>query len=260
MPRIKDQAICIRLIDWSETSQIVAMLTQEHGKVRGVAKGSKRMSPGSIARFSGGVELLTMGQVVANIKPSSDLANLTEWDLQEPWWHLRKDLEAQRLGLFAADLVNAMLADHDPHPATFAAMATFLESLRSPADRGAILLRFQWSVLSDCGYRPELQLDIHGGGDLADHGSYTFDPRAGGFTAGDAPDGGWKVRRQTLQTLRELEGAGSGSDDAVLRANRFLCTYARFLLDRQLPTMRFILDEGRAAGVGYGRDGAGPAG
>src|SRR5690606_38853363 len=99
MPRFKDQAICIRHFDWSETSQIVALLTEQHGKIRAVAKGAKRTSPSSVQRYSGGIELLTLGQAVGLIKSSTDLANLTEWDLQEPFSHLRRNLEAQRLSL-----------------------------------------------------------------------------------------------------------------------------------------------------------------
>ena len=102
MARFKEDAICIRYLDWSETSQIVVLLTREHGKLRGLAKGSKRTSPGALARYSGGIELLTLGQVVGLTKPTSELATITEWDLQDPYPHLRRDLSAQHLGLYAA--------------------------------------------------------------------------------------------------------------------------------------------------------------
>ena len=62
MPRFKEQAVCIRLIDFSETSQVVWLFTENLGLIRGLAKGSKRTSPGSVAKYSGGFELLTAGQ------------------------------------------------------------------------------------------------------------------------------------------------------------------------------------------------------
>ena len=129
MPRFKDQAICIRHIDWSETSQIVALLTENHGLVRGIAKGAKRTSPSSVQRYSGGIELLTLGQTVGMIKPTAELANLTEWDLQQPYWNLRQNLKAQQLALYGADLAGAMLAEHDAHPVVFCAMRTLLGEL-----------------------------------------------------------------------------------------------------------------------------------
>lgn len=255
MPRFKEQAVCIRLIDWSETSQIVALLTEGRGKVRGLAKGSKRMSPSSMARYSGGIELLTRGQAVGLIRPSADLANITEWDLQEPYHHLRQDLEAQRLGLYAADLVNAFLADLDPHPTVFTALTTLLETLayREAQRRAAALLCFQWRLLSDCGYMPQLEHDVHGGAPLEPRDSYLFDPHAGGLTQrNDSPTsraiGPWRVRCETIDLLRRIDTEPDVlhcDTEAAQRANRLLCVYARAILDRQLPTMTIVLDEQR---------------
>lgn len=249
MPRFKDQAICIRHLDWSETSQIVVLLTRGHGKVRGLAKGSRRTSPGAIARFSGGIELLTLGQVVGLTRPTTELATLTEWDLQRPYPHLRQDLEALNLALYAADLTHALLADEDPHPAAFDALAACLDALADPDGRDAVVLGFQWHVLSDCGYRPDLAHDVRRGGHLASAPTYVFDPLAGGFstldavcTAHDGP-GPWRVRRETIGLLRKLAADKDPAAAPVTRrrASRLLCVYARAILDRELPTMRFVL-------------------
>ena len=254
MPRFKDQAICIRHLDWSETSQIVVLLTAEHGKLRGLAKGSKRTSPSSVARFSGGIELLTRGQVVGVIKTTTDLATITEWDLQEPLRHLHTDLEAQRLGLYAADLTNALLADHDPHPRSFEELSVFLDALAEDAKRQAALLRFQWLLLDELGYKPRLEADARTGEALPeDQPAYTFDARAGGLTSqavvfgtNTSGAGPWRVRRETVEVLRAMAGGDSftGDEAALARANRLLCVYLRAILDRQLPTMEFVLSSG----------------
>ncbi|HEX7009691.1 MAG TPA: DNA repair protein RecO [Phycisphaeraceae bacterium] len=243
MPRFKDQAICIRHFDWSETSQVVVLLTQQHGKVRGLAKGSKRTSPSSVQRFSGGIELLTRGEIVGVIRHSSELATLTEWDLQDDYHHLRRDLAAQQMGLYAADLVNALTAEHDPHPRAFAALDRFLQDLQAPGQRQAALLRFQWDLLSDCGYQPELWQDVHTGQPLPQRAAYRFDPRGGGLTE-QVGDEKWEVRRQTVELLRQAASGPVPSDadpDTLVRANRLLCVYVRWILDQELPTMRFVL-------------------
>ena len=213
MPRFKDQAICIRDLDWSETSQLVVLLTASRGKVRGLAKGSKRQSPSSVARFSGGIELLTAGQVIATTRPSSELAAITEWDLQRDYFALRRDLRAQRRAMYAADLVNAMLADEDPHPRVHGYMLELLEALcrpredRTPAEvedeAQRALLVFQWGLLADCGYRPELGRDVRRGGELTTQATYSFDPLAGGVTA-DKGLADWRVRAATVAALRHV--------------------------------------------------------
>ncbi len=248
MPRFKEQAVCIRMIDWSETSQIVAMLTENHGKLRGIAKGAKRMSPSSIARFSGGLELLTQGHIGGMIRPSSDLANLTEWDLQQPFRHLREDLQAQHIALYAADLINAMLADHDPHPNVFAAMVDLLSALKDAEAQAGALLRFQWQLLDDCGYRPRVDHDAVTGNPLTRQATYLFDAAAGGVTGGEkripnGRSGPWRVRQETVEVLSKISsGPATAKPQAIDRANRLLCVYARAILDRQLPTMSIVLN------------------
>lgn len=259
MPRFKDQAICIRLIDWSETSQIVSLLTQQHGLISGLAKGSKRTSPSSVARYSGGIELLTFGQAVGAIKPTTELATLTEWDLQDPYRHLRENLRAQRLAMYAAELASALLGDHDPHPDSFEALAQLLEELAEPSQHELALLRYQWRLLSDTGYRPRLDQDARSGQplvfptppdqDASDTQAYTFDPQAGGLTNHDPQNNhaAWRVRPATVDTLRKVAAdepldIDPRTSQSIERANRLLCVYARAILDRQLNTMQHILE------------------
>jgi DNA repair protein RecO (recombination protein O) len=250
--RFKDHAICIRHLDWSETSQIVALLTREHGKVRGLAKGSRRTSKSSVQRYSGGIDLLTRGEIVGIIKPSTDLATLTEWDLQEPFRHLHADLSAQWIAMYAADVVNSLMADHDPHPVTFEELGVLLGSLGNAAKPQAALARFQWRMLEDLGYKPEVEVDAASGSALPAAAAYTFDARAGGvtaqsaaFTGGATGVGPWRVRRETVELLRGLaKGETASGEAAARRANRLLCVYIRAILDRPLPTMDYILGGG----------------
>lgn len=251
MPRFKDTAVCIRHLDFSESSQVVVLLTEQHGKVRGIAKGSRRLAPSSIQRFSGGIELLTVGQVVATTRRNTDLAGITEWNLLDDTHGLRGDLRAQRVAMYAGDVVHALLADVDPHPATYSALVTLLQELGGgggntggeDADEKneAALLRFQWALLVDVGYRPELDRDVRSDAALGRASSYTFDPHAGGFTA-DHGINAWRVRRATLEALRRVADGTSVEDpETCRRANRLLCSYLRALLDRELPTMSAVL-------------------
>mgnify|MGYP000412345820 CR=1 FL=1 len=246
MPRITDHAIVIRDLDYSESSQIVVLLTAEHGKLRGIAKGSRRMSPSSVARFSGGLNLLNRGQVVATTRPMQDLASITEWDLQDDHFGLRRSLPAQQTAMFAADLLNALLPDADPHPVAYGLLLTLIQTVTADrSDEPGIaeaLLSFQWGLLNDCGYRPELDRDVRSDGDLASARAYSFDPQAGGLTTQER-GGDWRVRPATVDLLRALANgdAAGGDADAIQRANRLLCVYVRALLDKELPTMRLVL-------------------
>ena len=250
MPTIKDQAVCVRVLDWSETSQIVVLLTEQNGKISATAKGAKRQTTSVIEKFSGGVDLLTVGGSVLIVKPSADLANLIEWDLLDAHWHLRRDLRAHELAMYSADLVHHVLSDHDPHPNIYAALRRFLRDLAEPARQAESLLRFQWVVVEDLGYRPVLDRDALTDEPLDQTArTLAFNPAAGGLVADTGGDDRWRVRRQTVEALRAVAASDALSDQPganLDNANRLLCSYFRAILDRHLPTMDALL--GRASG------------
>ena len=247
MPRLTDNAICIRDLDWSESSQVVVLLTEAHGKVRGLAKGARRSSPSAIAKFSGGINLLSQGQAIITTKNATQLASVTEWDLQNDHYHLRTNLSAQWTAMYAADLCGAVLADEDPHPGAYRALQALLDTLAGPDTAAQALLRFQWALLVDIGYRLELDRDVETGDPLPSAKAYSFDPKLGGLTCRNGMhDEHWRVRANTVELLRAValdQATDSFALDAVERANRMLCTYFRALIDKQLPTMDFILND-----------------
>lgn len=237
MPTIRDQAICIRHWDFSETSQTVSFLTREHGLLRGLAKGSKR-EKGS---FSGGIDLLTIGEVVAIVKRERDLATLTHWHLERAFPVLRRDLEANRSAWYMADLVHAMLRDHDPEPAIFDALVEALGALGASGDSGAALLRFQWRLLHVTGYAPQLELDSETRRPLPASDTLAFSAAAGGVVADTGAADRWRVRRETVDLLRRLgrdADRGDATAEQVERANALLAAYLREILGQELPTLR----------------------
>lgn len=238
----------LRLLDWSETSQIAVLLTEHHGKVSATAKGAKRQTPSTLAKFSGGLELLGLGEALLLIKRPTELALLTEWDLLDANWHLRRNLRAYRLAMYAADLVHHVVQDHDAHPATFAALRDCLRDLFEPVNQAAAMLRFQWAVVEDMGLRPVLEHDVETGEELASMpATVAFSPTAGGVVS-DTPGASdrWRTRRATIELLQRVAAGQDISDasaDAIQRANRLLCVYFRAILDRQLPTMEVMLEQ-----------------
>lgn len=257
---ISDNAICLRRWDFSETSQTVALLTREHGLIRGLAKGAKRPK----SRFSGGFDLLTRGQVLAIIKKSSELALLTEWHLEQVYRTPRRVLHANRIGLFMADLVLHFLDEHDPHPRTFDALATALDGVEaagtneaSMVECSAWLLRFHLTLLRDVGYQPQLHTNARTGKAMEEQAAiFGFSPTAGGIVVDDGQEGVWRVRARTIELLRHADALRDDSGAAALnalhtthaaedfdRANRLLAAYARELLGRQLPSFAWIFPD-----------------
>lgn len=219
MPTLRDDAICIRHWDWSETSQTVSLFTREHGVLRGIAKGSKREK----APFSGGLEILTRGEVIAITKPGRTLATLTAWDLTHTHPACRADLVRHHAALYAIDLVHHAMPESDPHPALFDTLADALRGLGELArdERpDAIVFAFQRALLREMGHEPQL-----GRGDGSGPPTLGYDPESGSVTRdpGPGPSGIWRVRARTVELLRgEFPGIRNATPQELDRANRFL--------------------------------------
>ena len=155
----KDLAICIRAIDYSETSQIVSFFAKATGKIDAIAKGSKRpRSP-----FDGPIEVLSHGNIVFVDSAGEKLATLTEFQQQPTLINLRNNLFVLYACLFAAELLNKLTHDYDPHPELFDSFLEFLHNANeqhSTSDQQrdilALLILFQLTLLNEIGFQPIL--------------------------------------------------------------------------------------------------------
>lgn len=155
MPPVRDQAIVLRHLDYSETSQVLACLTREHGPRRFIAKGIKRGTRHKAATL---IDLLEEGEVVFLIRPqsNSELSILTEWQQLDAHLGLRNNLHAWYAALYAAEVTSAMTEEADPHPELFDALRVLLGRLSA---EGAVLpavVSYQCAVLRVAGLWPDL--------------------------------------------------------------------------------------------------------
>ena len=240
MPTISEQAICIRQWDFSETSQTVSLFGRDTGIFRGIAKGSRRPK----SNFSGGLDLLTLGDVVSIIKPGRDLATITEWGLHRVWWRIRRDAAANRVAYFMSECSARMLNQHDPHPTVFDALVDGMDRLENGSNHDIILTRYLWTLLVECGYKPELRVFK----ESVDPETETvlFSPKEGGVVDGPEVPGRWRVRMTTLSILDRIttEDQPDGVDPvSVNRAAKLLAAYMREILGTEPTTLGLVFPD-----------------
>ena len=274
MPRIGDHAVCVRIWDWSESSQTAVLLTKDHGMIRVLAKGSKRER----SAFSGGLELCTHGQMGAIVKPNSELALLTHWDLVSPMLGIRRSLVAYNAAMLGVDLIPRLIQDHDPHQGVFGALMQLLEHCDCPTestdDSGSrimgVLAWYLWTVLVEVGAMPVVDCNVLTGEALKPAKVYGFSAQLGGITddpitaAGsnqgsgafrskssdiqELPNGVWRIRAQTVELMRSLgqspdiEAFQGQSPDQNTRLARLLGAYIRERTGTEIPAMRWLID------------------
>jgi len=245
LPSIIDIAICIRTWDYSETSQTASLFSREHGIIRGLAKGARRPR----SRFSGGFEVLARGQMIAIVRRGAELAIISEWDLHEVCWAMRRRLAAYQAGMYIADLVHHTVTDHDPHPELFDALERAMSELADEEQTPVTLLRFQLDLLTAIGYAPEFNGDDGDGRSVQRplSGTVAFMPDGGRLTQDTGAQDRWRVRAETVEALRDLQRhqrtpliATPGGRATVERANRLLAAYIRHVVGKEPPTMQVV--------------------
>lgn len=177
---VQDRCICLRKVEYSETSQILTLFSRAHGLVRVIAKGAHRTTKAGASRFSGGIDLLDIGIAVFTHRPEKDLATLTEWKLVEGQLTLHRSLRGIYLGLYAAELAGLLIEEHDPHPELYDRLEQCLADLATPRAE-QIFLAFQLDLLRDTGDLPELGMCVACSAPLTDRFAISFVPARGGM-------------------------------------------------------------------------------
>lgn len=118
----KTEAVVLRTIDYSESSQIVTLFTRKHGIIAIIAKGAKRPKSKFAALMVPGQVL----EVVVYIKPTRSVQTLSEASPMLKLDQLRIDLEKMAIATTTLELINQVLHENEVNEPLFAFLVKFL--------------------------------------------------------------------------------------------------------------------------------------
>jgi DNA repair protein RecO (recombination protein O) len=241
----------LRKTEYSETSQILVLFGRDSGIVRVIAKGAHRRTKAGSSKFDGGVDLLDIGDAIFTHAAHQQLGTLTEWGLREGHLSLRRNLRAMYLGLYAAELVAALLEEHDPHPEVFDRLEMTLLELPT-ARTEETFLSFELDLLRDAGYLPQWSACASCGNALTDR-AY-FSAATGGVICrnceGTTPDRieiDPRLARLVEGIIRLPRNNGSPARLPQLTRhqtdpiNRLLADHVRHTLSKDLRMSKYVL-------------------
>ena len=157
MPQLRDRAICLRKIDYSETSQILTLFGKRHGIVRVIAKGAHRRTKAGNSKFDGGIDLLDFGECLY-IDHGKELSTLTDWKLLNGNLTLRRSMRGIVLSQSIAEIVTLLFAEHDPHPEAFDRLRATISHLGGDLARVQFLALLM-DLIEMAGFLPDLLTD-----------------------------------------------------------------------------------------------------
>ncbi len=234
-------ALVIRGSDFSETSRVVTLWSREFGKLRGLAKGGRRLK----SAFETSLDLLNVCDIVL-LRKSSGLDLLTEARVRERFPHLRSDLLAWYAGLYVAELLGDWTQEHDPHPELFDEAIQSLRDLGGEST-GPRVARFELVLMRELGYGPALEHCAACNADVGGAG-LAFSAARGGVLCAACPS----VQRdrsplpeEVWRTLRQLrddkERWRSLTDPSVRRSvRRLLGDYITYVLGRRPRLLTYL--------------------
>jgi DNA repair protein RecO (recombination protein O) len=209
----KDDALVLRVVDFSESSCVVTLLTREHGKVRALAKGGRRIK----GPFESALDLLARCRVVFLRKSSDNLDLLTEAKLLRRFRPDSGGLPALYAAYYVAELLNEFTDDYDSHPELFDLADTTLEAFATGGVRAANLVRFELAALRLLGHLPMLGTCAGCGKTVQAAGRVAFGLLAGGVLCDDCRVGQSKTISVSAGVIRTLEQLAQPVDPARSR-------------------------------------------
>lgn len=115
-------AIILKTVDYSESSKIVTLFTEEHGKIPVMVRGAKKPK----SKFAGLLEVGNLLDVVYYHKASRSVQTLTEATYLHKTLNIRLDFEKMATMMSAMELVSQLLHDNEVNRPVFEFTREFL--------------------------------------------------------------------------------------------------------------------------------------
>jgi len=239
----RTEGIILRRHDFGEADRLLTVLTPEHGKLRGIAKGVRKPA----GRMTGHVELFSCAMLM--VAHGRELFTISQAEEITPFVALRESLDRGAYGYYIVELLDRFSEFEETNIALYHLLKAALEQLTQPeADLRLTTRYFELHLLELVGFRPVL-FKCAAGGETLDPQDQYFSPMDGGVVCPDHVRGR-VVMPLSLTTLKMLRYMQSQPYEIVAKLRvgadlhaeleRILQGYILHLLETRLKSVDFI--------------------
>ncbi len=152
MPQYESESIVLKSFNLSEADRIVIFLTQDHGIVRGVAKGAKRLK----SRFGSTLEPFSTVELTYFQKDDRELVSIQQVELIQSHFAAASEPSFLQTFSYIAELLIAFAPPHDPNETLYRMVRACIEAGgKDPAELSSVALYFEVWLLLLGGYLPD---------------------------------------------------------------------------------------------------------
>tara|TARA_B100000700_G_scaffold315043_2_gene402535 strand:+ start:257 stop:970 length:714 start_codon:yes stop_codon:yes gene_type:complete len=232
----RDDGIVLRTWRLGEADRIVVLLTSDHGKVRGVAKGVRKTR----SKFGGRLEP-TSHVAVQLHRGRGELDVVTQAETLDRFANLRLDADRFAEASALLEAVDIVSPDREPDQRRYQML---LGALRTLDERPAALIvpAFLLKLLAHEGLAPKLDACVRCG---ADAQLVAIDPGEGGVLCSDCRQGR-AVSPSAVAVMRAVLGGGLSEALAVtdqrvcVEVDVVVTTMVEYHLERRLRSRRVL--------------------
>ncbi len=152
MALIETESLVLKSYNLAEADKIVVLLTKDHGVVRGVAKGVKRLK----SKFGSGLEPFSVVHCTYLQKDAVELVSLQKVELIQSSFRVASNPEFLNKFSYLSDLLVSILPPHDPSEVLYRMFRACLQTASSdPLTHTAVGVYFEVWLLRLAGYLPD---------------------------------------------------------------------------------------------------------
>ncbi len=173
MPLTETESLVLKTYNLADADKIVLLLTRDHGVVRGVAKGAKRLK----SKFGSGLEPFTIINVTYFQKETNELVSIQNIELVASYFALASDPGFLQKFSYLGDLIAAFSPPHDPNETLYRMVRSCLDAASSNTEYLlSIGVYFKLWVLRLAGYLPDWRRCGRCGREMGGAGSAKITP------------------------------------------------------------------------------------
>lgn len=241
---LRVEAVVIRHSDFGEADRLLTLYTREHGKVRAIAKGARKIA----SRKAGHLEPFT--RVKLQLARGRDLFIVTQAETVDAYPSLRADLTLTGYTAYVLELLDRFVPDEEAaSPSLYRLLTETLSRLAADPLPWQTIRSYEMRLLDLLGFRPQLFECANCGNEIQAEDQF-FSPALGGVVCPRCGGGLPRLRPISVDALKYLRHFQRSDYRAATRARpnaeaqkeieAVMQGYFQYLLERELNTPGFL--------------------
>ena len=234
---LKTEGIVVRSYDYGDGHRIVVLLTETLGKIKAVARGSRKMK----SKFGASLEPMSINHLMLHRKPSAELHTVTGCHLLDSNISLRSDMNRYAYASIMSEGIDLLCADEDPDREIYSFFKEGLRDVLIGVSPAPPVWLFMFRLLKHSGYR--LDFFKCSSCDKKIHGNMRFYPAAGSVMCRDCCEdssAGWPVSYKTLTSIRKLSADRELARSVEKDIGIIIRKYIKYQYDKDLKYLNYI--------------------